>query len=288
MYEKIQNKKTPLGQGLSALLGYSDERSPSRDPGILEQVNINQISARNNQPRKQFSDVDMESLICSVREKGILQPILVRNVSESEFEIIAGERRWRAAKTLGMNTIPVIRLDVSDAEAHEIAIVENVQRHDLNPLEEAEAYNSLIEKYKYTQEKISTAVGKSRSHIANSLRLLNLNSQAKDKLTSGEISPGHARALLVAKDQEDLLKRILAHNLSVRDTEKLAKSQQVKRKVFHDDSLQQQAIELAAKVSEQLTLPVKINLRNDGGQIIISFFSYEQMDQLLEKLRGNN
>jgi ParB family chromosome partitioning protein len=211
--------RSRLGRGLAALIGdVGDESGALERARGLRKVPIEFIRANPRNPRRKFLEEELGELTASVREKGILQPILVRNVPGKPdlFEIIAGERRWRAAQKAGLHEVPVMLLEIGDREALEIAIVENVQRADLNPLEEAAGYESLIEQFKYTQNDLARVVGKSRSHVANTLRLQKLPASVKRYLAEGKLTAGHARALLAHEDPESLAKLIVEEGLNVR------------------------------------------------------------------------
>ena len=225
------SKRRGLGRGLSALLeedagDYTtlDRLRPAKE------IPIEAIQPNRDQPRRRFDEAELESLAESIRVNGILQPILVRRLddSDSSFEIIAGERRWRAAQLCGVHNIPVVIRDIKEAETVELALIENIQREDLTPLEEAEAFQHLIAEYGQTQDEISAMIGKSRSHVANMVRLLSLPEPVREMLQDGRLSAGHARALVGQDDAETLAKRIVAGGLNVRQAEQLTRPKQVK------------------------------------------------------------
>src|SRR5262245_27776808 len=232
-------KQARLGRGLSALLGdYSGARNAIDAPasageGVREdapaptEITIDRIVPNPKQPRRTFIESDLEELAESIRTKGVLQAILVRpDPSNADmFEIIAGERRWRAARRAGLTTIPAVVREMDDREVLEIAIIENVQRSDLNPVEEAEAYKALIDRFGRTQESVATQVGKSREHVSNTLRLLNLPEDVREHVREGRLTAGHARALLKTKDPSAFAQIVISKGLSVRDTEALAKEE---------------------------------------------------------------
>ena len=237
-----------------------------------------------------YGDEELDELSASVRSKGILQPILVRTVHGAidAYEIIAGERRWRAAQRADLHDVPVILLEINDKEALEIAIIENVQRADLNPLEEAMGYDSLIEQFSYAQADLARIVGKSRSHIANTLRLLKLPESVKRYLAEGKLTAGHARALLAHDDPEALAKAIIEKGLNVRDVEAIAGAQaeargkQAKRRPRGAKSHDVRALE--KKLTDMLGLNVEINHRSAGGDVRIRYRTLEQLDALCRRL----
>ena len=219
--------KRRLGRGLAALIGEMDQPVPveaERTISADRMIPIEFVSRNPRNPRRFFDDTELHDLASSIRQHGIVQPIVVRTISRDRYEIIAGERRWRAAQLAGLIEIPVIVRDVDDKTALEIAIVENVQRADLNPLEEALGYEQLIAEYGYTQNDLGEIIGKSRSHVANSLRLLKLPDPVRDLLAAGSLSAGHARALVSTPDPASLARTIVAKGMSVRDAEKLAQN----------------------------------------------------------------
>src|ERR1044071_5803904 len=217
--------RSRLGRGLASLIGDIGGESQATDRGSRNQrkVPIEFVRANPRNPRKLFSDAELSELTDSIRERGIIQPIIVRSRGADSFEIIAGERRWRAAQRAGLHELPIVVLDVSDAEALELAIIENVQRSDLNPLEEATGYQSLGKEYNHTQEEIAKIVGKSRSHIANTLRLLHLPEKVKVYINSGKLTAGHARMLVGQSNAEELADQIVNQGLNVREVEAIAR-----------------------------------------------------------------
>ena len=274
-----------LGRGLSALIG--DESVPTRGEAAKHARTLPVAFLRPNrfQPRKAFAPEDLNDLTESIREKGILQPILVRPVKgEAEsFEIVAGERRWRAAQLAKLHDVPVVVREMSDAESLELAIIENVQRADLNAIEEAAAYHELMDRFTYTQEQIAKEVGKSRSHVANMLRLLRLPEGVKAMLRDGRLTAGHARALLNDPDPEARAREILEGSLNVRQTEQRSKSgkTRVGGQIRRDVNIE--AIE--SNISNLLGLKVQIAHKGDrGGDIRISYKNLEQFDDLIRRL----
>lgn len=285
--------RSRLGRGLAALIGdVGDEigaleraRGQRRVP-----VEFLRPSARN--PRRNFVEVDLEELTASVRERGILQPIIVRAISGmlDAYEIIAGERRWRAAQRAGLHDVPVILVEADDREALEIAIVENVQRTDLNAIEEAAGYERLIAEFNYTQNDLARVIGKSRSHVANTLRLSKLPESVRQMVSDGTVSAGHARSLLSVSDPELMARKIIDEGLSVRDIERIVqdesrgetKSISTKPKIEKDPDTR--AVEKA--LEEALGLSVSIAHRaNGGGEMKISYKTLEQLDALCRRLK---
>ncbi len=277
-----------LGRGLSALIG--DEAVTVRGEGASRKVPMLPVAfLRPNrfQPRKRFAEDDIRDLAESIREKGVLQPILIRPVAgdPNAFEIIAGERRWRAAQLAKLHEVPVVIRDIPDAEALELAIVENVQRSDLNAIEEAAAYHELLDRFGYTQEKISQEVGKSRSHVANTIRLLKLPESVKAMVRDGRLTAGHARTLLGSSDPEARAREIVAQSLNVREAEHRSdkKSTGVKPVVPSDPNVRQ----LESSLSNMLGLKVQIMHKGSkGGELRISYKTLEQLDDLIHRLRS--
>lgn len=277
-------RKNVLGRGLSSLLDASREEEREQT-GFLS-LPIESILPGRHQPRHHFPEEDLISLSKSIQEKGILQPILVRiHPSEKEkYEIIAGERRWRAAKKIGLEHIQVLIKDYSDAETLEIGLLENIQRQDLNPIEEADAYRRLAQEFNHTQESLAHILGKSRSHIANTLRLLTLPKGVRDDLINGKISAGHGRALVGAEDPERLAEMIVEKNLNVRQSEALAKKKLDREK--HSEFSKPQDPEkevLREHLSTLFGVPIDIILKGRGGKIVIPFRDPSSLDQLLQK-----
>ena len=285
--------KRRLGRGLAALIGEMDQPMPvdAAKPGVSadRMVPIEFVTRNPRNPRRFFDDGELHELAGSIRQHGIVQPIVVRTLAASQFEIIAGERRWRAAQLAGLVEIPVIVRDVDDKTALEIAIVENVQRSDLNPLEEALGYEQLMAEYGYTQNDLGEIIGKSRSHVANSLRLLKLPEPVRDLLAAGSLSAGHARALVPTSDPTALARTIVAKGMSVRDAERLAqsdiKAQSEPRAPGHQkDQKDSDTLALERTLSDALGLDVAINHKASGGQIRISYKSLEQLEEICRLL----
>ncbi len=287
-----------LGRGLAALMmdvgvdaetarsGPSD--SSRRD---LREVPIDMIAANAEQPRRHFDQALLEELADSIRAKGVLQPIVVRPVDEAEgrFQIVAGERRWRAAQIAGLHKVPAVVRTLTDSEVLELAIIENIQREDLNPVEEAAGYRSLIDRFGHSQEQIASALGKSRSHIANLLRLLNLPESVQEHLRAGRLTAGHARALITARDPELLAQKVIQRGLSVRETEALAR--EATRPVANKkDSRAEKDADtrvLEQDISATLGMSVVIDHQPGGeGQVTIKYRDLDQLDQLCRLLSG--
>lgn len=292
-------KKKQLGKGLSALFG--DQASDYKELDKVQSIRfilIDQLVSGKFQPRKHFAEEELSELKESILAKGVLQPILVRRApnQNNQYEIIAGERRWRASKSAGLTEIPVIIKDYKDSEVLEVALVENLIRHDLNAIEEAEGYDRLLKEFSYTQEQLATTLHKSRSHIANTLRLLQLPEDVKAKLRSGEITAGHARALLRLSDPVKGLEAVLSQNLSVRDIEKIAqdtskpkrdtplkdtKETSVNPKNFVSD---QDVLALEESLTRSLGLNVKITTKGPKGIVTLHYESLLQLDDIMTRL----
>ncbi|WP_105426405.1 ParB/RepB/Spo0J family partition protein [Neorhizobium tomejilense] len=284
--------KRRLGRGLAALIGEMDQPAPvnsgARSVNPDRMVPIEHVSRNPKNPRRSFDEGELQDLASSIRQHGIVQPVVVRPRGADQFEIIAGERRWRAAQLAGLVEIPVIVRDVDDRTALEIAIVENVQRSDLNPLEEALGYDQLIAEHGYTQNDLGEIIGKSRSHVANSLRLLKLPEPVRDMLAGGSLSAGHARALITTSDPVSLARTIIAKGMSVRDAEKLAqndiKAQSEPSNVSKAEQKDSDTLALERTLSDSLGLDVKINHKNGGGQIRIGYRTLEQLEEICRLL----
>jgi len=275
--------KKGLGKGLNVL--FSEENPSTIENGILE-LKITQIEPNKNQPRKTFDAEKLEILAESIKEHGLIQPIIVVKTESGSYSIVAGERRWRAAKKAGLSTIPVVVKDYSAQTVTEVALIENLQREDLNPIEEALGYRSLIDEYELTQEEISKRIRKSRSAIANSLRLLSLEDELQKYLISGEISEGHARAILSLNGlvlREFLLNRIIDDGLNVRQAEKLAKDlQKVKEERPKEITVYDIELErIKNKLEQGLGTKVKIQNGAKKGKIEIEYYGNEDLERIL-------
>jgi len=272
--------KKGLGRGLGALIDVDE----SQNNGVLE-IKITNIEPNSNQPRRYFDDDKLSQLAESVKTHGVVQPIIVRKEGDI-YRIIAGERRWRAARLAGLDTIPAIVKDVSNKQLMEMALIENIQREDLNPIEEAEAFNRLMKEFSMTQEQLSVTVGKSRSAIANSVRLLSLCDEVRKLVESGELSNGHARALLAIENKDiqlRLVAQIIEKKLSVRETEDLIKrllSDKKKEKTVLENKEVYSDIE--DKLKNIFGTKVKLISNNKKGKILIEYYSNEELDRILD------
>ena len=280
--------KKGLGRGLSSLIGDTNINSTDTVAKSSEvTISIAALKPSPSQPRRLFDKNSINELAESIKSKGLVQPILVRpsKTDENSYEIIAGERRWRAAQIAQLHEIPAVIKNLDDVEALEIAIIENIQRSDLSPIEEAAGYKRLIDNHGHTQEVLSEIVGKSRSHIANILRLLTLPQSIQDMISEGKISSGHARAIMNSAFPEQLAEKIINENLSVREAESLAKSK--KNTVQKIKLKDPDTIDLEEKISEKLGLNVSINHRGKkGGYIKIEYKSLDQLELVTQKLKN--
>ncbi|HEX5281484.1 MAG TPA: ParB/RepB/Spo0J family partition protein [Micropepsaceae bacterium] len=273
-----------LGKGLSALLGDETAIPAQSSATGARMLPVSFLTPNPFQPRRHFDDEELTSLADSIAAKGVLQPILVRPTARHDsFQIIAGERRWRAAQKARLHEVPVIVRELNDSESLEIAIIENVQRSDLNPIEEAAAYQELIDRFSYTQEKMAGAIGKSRSHIANLLRLLKLPPRIQTLLSEGKITAGHGRMLVTAADPEAMAEQIISQGLNVREVEKKARQAKQGKTAPPKDS-DTKALEHA--LSDALGLSVSIEHNGQkGGAITIRYRSLDQLDQVIRMLQ---
>lgn len=283
--------RSRLGRGLASLMGdVGVEAQPGeRTARSQRKVPIEYVRANPRNPRKLFSDAELSELADSIRERGIIQPIVVRARGADNYEIIAGERRWRAAQRAGLHEVPIVALDVTDAEALELAIIENVQRSDLNPLEEASGYLSLANEYNHSQEDIARIVGKSRSHIANTLRLLHLPEKVKAYINSGKLTAGHARMLVGQPNAEELADQIINQGLNVRQVEAMARKsgrQQARDGKHARQSGKDADTEAVEKrLSDVLGLAVTIDHRaHGGGTLQVKYKTLEQLDDVIARL----
>ena len=283
-----QVQKRRLGRGLAALIGDdTTEEAVVQDIRSLRHVPIELLQANPNNPRKHFNEDELNTLAASLKEKGLLQPLMVRPKAGGTFEIVAGERRWRASQRAGLHELPVLIRELDDQETLEIALIENVQRADLNPLEEAKAYRQLVDQYGHTQQQLSDKIGKSRSHIANTMRLLNLPQATQIQIETGSLTAGHARALIATDSPEELADKIIQLNLSVRQTEDLArdKNSATKSKTNKDKDADTRALE--KQLSEVVGLTVSIKHKDKmGGQVVITYKTLDQLDEVIKKLGG--
>ncbi len=288
----MNEKPSRLGRGLAALIGDMATMEGARladGSSSSKRLPVDFLIANRANPRRDFDPQQLEELTSSIREKGVMQPLLVRPTNDpNQFEIIAGERRWRASQRAGLNDVPVIIRDVDDKEALELAIIENVQRVDLNPLEEAMGYGQLIEQFEYTQNDLAQVIGKSRSHVANTLRLLKLPDDVRGMLASGELTAGHARTLITADDPVALAKRIVGGGLSVREAEVLTQREinAPKKRPAAAEQKDADTAALEKRLSDVLGLHVAIDHKDQGGRLEIRYRTLEQLDGICMKLTG--
>ena len=278
-------KPSGLGRGLGALLG--DDVMKTESSGSLS-LPISQVETCSSQPRKRFDDESLQELADSISQHGIIQPLTVRKLSSGYYQIIAGERRWRAARLAGLQEVPVIVIEADDRKAAELAMIENLQREDLNPMEEAEGYRTLMEQYGLTQEETSQRVGKSRSAVANALRLLNLSKEVRVLVEEGKLSGGHARALvpLTEELQKTAAALIIKDDLSVRQTELLVKKLTAEKKdaPAKDVTAVDYAAEAARELGERLGRPCKIVTGKKKGRIELEYYGVDDLNALLDAL----
>lgn len=295
----IEDKKTDaggarrasLGRGLSALFGEATEDYSALDKvRQSKQVPIEFIHPGKYQPRRTFDEEALQGLVESIRDKGILQPLLVRRDAETanSYELIAGERRWRAAQIAGLHEVPVVIRDLSDREALEIALIENIQRQDLTPLEEAEGYRRLMDEFEHTQEDLARAVGKSRSHVANMMRLLSLPDSVKGLVQDGSLTAGHARALLTAPDPAAVAREVVKRGLNVRQTEDLMRGGDGVKPGKKNGGTPRDVdlVRLEEEISATIGLKVAINPQGKRGTITIHYQTLDQLDDVLRRLGG--
>ncbi|MDD3480613.1 MAG: ParB/RepB/Spo0J family partition protein [Patescibacteria group bacterium] len=276
---------TKLGKGLDALIPGSSEAG-TQDSSAITELPINLIDTNPHQPRTDFDEVGISELAASIKKHGILQPLVITKEGD-HYQLIAGERRLRAASKAGLSKVPVIIRDVEDHEKLEIAIIENVQRANLNPIEEANSYRKLMEEFSYTQEKVAETMGKSRSLVANKLRLLTLPAEMKRALKDETITEGHAKALLAIADEgkrEVLFNEIISGNLNVRETEKVAGS--IKKGKINKTKKEEPYKELASDLAEYLGTKVAIKSKSKGGKVEIDYYSAEELDRIYSKIKG--
>lgn len=292
MSDDLSRKR--LGRGLAALIGEMDKpaeaaAAPTPRVNADSRVPIEFVGPNPRNPRRNFGEVELADLAQSIREHGIVQPVVVRSASGNRFEIIAGERRWRAAQKAGLNEIPVIIREVDDRVALELAIIENVQRADLNAIEEALGYQQLIDEHNYTQADLGQVIGKSRSHVANTLRLLKLPEVIREMLVDGSLSAGHARTLVTSDDPAALARRIVEEGLSVRQAEALAQqpAEQARQSARSSAPAEKDAdtIALEKALTDVTGLKVTITHGQKGGDLRIAYKTLEQLDELCRKLQ---
>lgn len=290
-------RKSPrphLGRGLSALLGDAEREEPVRpggehSPGV-RMLPVSSLAPHPEQPRRHFDEDALEELAKSIAMRGLIQPIVVRPHGK-EYQIVAGERRWRAAQRARLHEVPVIVRDLDEAETLEIAIIENIQREDLNAIEEAEAYAKLIGQFGHTQEVLAKIVHKSRSHIANLLRLLDLPTSVRERVVEGTLTMGHARALIGAPDPEKLARIVVERDLSVRETEKLAREAKPRAAgkgsaTISDLGTNADIAALERQLGDVLGLNVKISYGDKGGAMTLAYSTLDQLDMICQRLTG--
>ena len=276
----FKNKKG-LGRGLSSLIG--DTKTVSKNNKIL----VSDLIRNRYQPRKTFDEESLEELTNSIKSRGIIQPIIARPSSGNKYEIIAGERRWLAAQRAGLHEVPVVVVDADDKKALEFGIVENVQRHDLNSIEEAEGYKRLIDEFSYDQEQVAKFIGKSRSHITNSLRLLTLSNYITDLIKTNKISAGHAKILVGLTNSDQIAKKIIKKNLSVRQTENLVrlyKSPSKTIKALKDPNIKKIENDLMERIGLKTYIS---NKKNNKGIVSFEYWDLDQLNHLIEIIKKN-
>jgi ParB family chromosome partitioning protein len=285
--------RSRLGRGLASLIGdVGGEAAHVERPRAQRKVPIEFLKANPRNPRRHFADAELSELADSIKQRGVIQPIVVRAVkgAADRFEIIAGERRWRASQLAGLHEVPFVPIEVSDSEALEIAIVENVQRADLNALEEAQGYHALVSEFKHSADDIAKIVGKSRSHVANMMRLTRLPEDVQALIASGQLSAGHARALIGVPDASGAAQRIIAEGLNVRQAEALAHEEGVpERKSMKPRTMAAAAkdtdtLALEKRVSDALGLKVSVTHRDPGGIVQIRYGDLDQLDEVMRRL----
>jgi ParB family transcriptional regulator, chromosome partitioning protein len=287
----VKKRPSGLGRGLSSLLGEVAQEAPvsgGGPRGSIQMMPVSSIEPHLDQPRRHFDEESLNELAASIQARGLLQPILVRPHGH-RYQIVAGERRWRAAQKARLHEVPAIVRELSDGEALEVALLENIQREDLNAIEEAEGYRKLIADFGHTQEALGRLVHKSRSHVANLLRLLDLPERVRAMVASGALSMGHARALVTASDPEALAEEVVNKGLSVRDTEKMVrfgrKGRERQGKLeYKGASADIEALE--RQLGDMLGLNVKITHRPDGGTVALNYSTLDQLDMICQRLSG--
>src|SRR6195256_786740 len=283
--------RSRLGRGLASLIGDVGGEAKHQDrPRTQRKVPIEFLKPNPRNPRRDFSDAELGELADSIRQHGVIQPIVVRPVkgSQDRFEIIAGERRWRASQIVGLHEVPIVPVDVSDSDALEIAIIENVQRENLNAMEEAQGYHALANEFKRSQDEIAKIVGKSRSHVANMMRLTKLPAEVQAYIAMGQLSAGHARALIGVPAPTPPAKRIVQEGLTVRQAEKLAHVEGVPerkpQKARGGKIKDADTVALEKRVSDALGLAVSVDHRDPGGSVHVRYGSLEQLDEIVRRL----
>jgi len=279
----MNKENTKLGRGLSSLLSSGKEKQ--QDSKIFKIISISSIKANLQQPRKRFGKNEIEDLASSIKSQGILQPIVVRKKEENSYEIIAGERRWRAAQLVGIHEVPVIIKEMDDEQALQAALIENIQRENLNPVEEAKAYQSILKLKDMSYEKLSKLIGKSTSHISNIIRLLELDIKILEYLEEGKISMGHARTLIGVPNSVDIANEIIQKNLSVRQVERT--TAKFKKRKTNKNLKDPNIIDLEKELSEKIGLKTAIHFNEQGssGSITVYYSDLDQLDNLMKRLK---
>ncbi len=279
--------RSRLGRGLASLIG--DLGAEANDRGRTQRRLPIELLKRNPyNPRRAFSEVQLDELAQSIRDRGIIQPLIVRPAGNDNYEIVAGERRWRAAQRAGLHEVPVVVVEVNDRDAFQLAIIENVQRADLNPIEEANAYQRLATEFDYSQEEVAKTVGKSRPHVANTLRLLKLTRTVQELITTNKLDAGHARILVGLDDQEELANLIVERGYSVRQVEAMIRERTVRAASAPREprSKDPNSRAFEKRLTDALGLQVTLNQRGDGGVLHIRYSNLDQLDDIARKLEG--
>ena len=281
----MNQESSKLGRGLSSLLSTKDEKF--NDSKVFKVVNISMLQANKKQPRKTFGITELNELANSIKSKGILQPIIVRKLSDEIFEIVAGERRWRAAQIAGLHEIPIIIKDLTDKEVIQIALIENIQRQNLNPVEEARAFKSLIQESDSNFEDLSKLIGKSRSHISNTIRLLELDDQILKLIEEEKLTMGHARTLIGVPNNIELAFEIINKKLSVRDIERKTYQYKKKHKISKKNIKDPNIVDLEKELSEKIGLKTSIEFNEEGstGSITLFYSDLDQLDDIMRRLK---
>lgn len=284
----MAEERSRLGRGLAALIGdVGEESQTTQDNGGSRKPRrapIENLRTNPRNPRKTFTETELEELSASVRERGIIQPIVVRATRDDKFEIIAGERRWRAAQRAGLHEVPIVVVEATDAQSLELAIIENVQRADLNAMEEAGGYQALMDTFNHSQDDVAQIVGKSRSHVANTLRLLKLPEPVKAYVAAGKLSAGHARMLIGQPNPEAMANDIVSRGLNVRQVEAIAREASKPQAKSAKATKDADTRALEKQMSDALGYAVSIDQRGKGGSVKITYRSLEQLDDIIRRL----
>ena len=279
----MNKENTKLGRGLSSLLSSGKEKQ--QDSKVFKIISISSIESNSQQPRKRFGKNEIEDLASSIKSQGILQPIVVRKKEENNYEIIAGERRWRAAQLVGIHEVPVIIKEMNDEQALQAALIENIQRENLNPVEEAKAYQSILKLKDMSYEKLSKLIGKSTSHISNIIRLLELDTKILEYLEEGKISMGHARTLIGVPNSVDIANEIIQKNLSVRQVERT--TAKFKKRKTNKNLKDPNIIDLEKELSDKIGLKTEIQFNEGGasGSLKLYYSDLNQLDEIMKRLK---